>query len=220
MNDFLNIQETAKFTGKSEITIRRLVDKLKKDGLEKGILKQEKAARGYSYSILKDFLIKHFKIDKSKLENDYSGNNQENNQKENLNTQDKKNDKSDNYIVDILRKELENKDNQLQVKDEQLKEKDIHIGKLLDRQQESNVLMQGLQHTGVLLKEGDKIEKKTKIDKSKLENDYSGNNQENNQKENLNTQDDNLNQKKTKQAKKEEKTISKKKRGFWGKLFN
>ncbi len=63
MNEYIDIQKAAKYTGKSVSTIKRLINEIKEDkDLYTKVLKQETTKTGFKYIVSKDYLKNHFKI--------------------------------------------------------------------------------------------------------------------------------------------------------------
>lgn len=115
--EFLTLKEASEITGKSIITIRRLISKLKNPGIKK-----VKTNTGFMYLISKDFLNTHF---------NYSSNQKAQIQDEKLSTQDNKVINQLISLTEFLKKQLEEKDKQ--------------ISEINNRLKESNVINMGLQ---------------------------------------------------------------------------
>lgn len=133
---FLSIPESCLLTGKSESTIKRFLQKNFKNDKSKDSsktcqsIKKEKAQNGFYWFVEEKFLLKHFpKLDKVK-------------------------NSEENEMINFLKAQLENKDQQMKKKDEQ-------ISQLLERQRESNILLKNSQEKNLLLeKKTEEIEKK------------------------------------------------------------
>ena len=140
MNDqekkFLSIKEASLLTGKSESTLKRFVQKNFKSGTSKGKpmndqnIKKEKAPKGYFWFIEEVFLLENFPVQNSIPQPQSASENSD--------------------IVQILKEQLEKKDEQ--------------ISQLLDRQRESNILTKNLQDKFLALEPGEKKHGKPVVD--------------------------------------------------------
>jgi len=122
--EYLTIKEACNITGKSNITIRRLIKTLKKPDIKK-----QKTPTGFIYLISKDFLHTHFTHLAIQM------NNQE---IKNGTIQDKNVSKQDNQVITQLISLTE-------FLKKQLEEKDRQIAEINNRLKESNVINMGLQ---------------------------------------------------------------------------
>ena len=118
--DYVTITDAVTLTGKSMSTIRRLVKRLR-DGDARDHIKKEMTAQGERYLISRDFLLKEFEPDTQATT---QADNQEDRQ---ATTQMNSHDE----LVEVMR--------------EQLKKKDEQIAQLLERQRETNILMNNYQ---------------------------------------------------------------------------
>jgi hypothetical protein len=142
MNDqekkFLSIKESSLLTGKSESTLKRFVQKNFSSGKSKGIpknnqkIKKEKAPKGFFWFIEESFLLENFPA-----ENSAPHSSSENSE-----------------IVQILKEQLEKKDEQ--------------ISQLLDRQRESNILTKNLQDKILALEPGEKKSGQSVVDQEEI----------------------------------------------------
>lgn len=125
MENYLSIEQTAEYTKKSISSIRRLVSELKKSKSKQ--LKFEKLKTGHSKVFISiDYLNKHFNINSS----------------ENSSTNDSTNNSNDSFVnrtLELLSKELEEKNRQIE--------------SLLQRQYESNVIIEQLQKKQMQIEE-------------------------------------------------------------------
>lgn len=138
---FLSLKESSQLTGKSESTLKRLVQKIYKESKKtkkyKGelvdqIIKKEKAPKGFFYFISRDFIEKEFSFGQPMDDQkEYFERPKE------KNGQPKRSDLPESEIIKILQ-------NQLEVKDEQIKS-------LLERQRENNILIKNFQEKFALL---------------------------------------------------------------------
>lgn len=120
--EFLTIKEACDITGKSNITIRRLIKSLKKPDVKK-----QRTKTGFIYLINKDFLTAHLTIQAPDQKiNNYT------NQDENASTQ-----ASIQMITQLT--------NLTEFLKEQLREKDKQIAEINSRLKESNIINMGLQ---------------------------------------------------------------------------
>lgn len=128
MENYLSISEAISNYGKSESTIRAIVRKSVK---KKGVIKHETLKNGskkiYISATYLDSVFKQNKND-SKVSNNTL------------------NDNTSNELIDVLKKQLEEKD-------KQLKEKDKQIESILERQREHNILMSQYQQKILLIEE-------------------------------------------------------------------
>jgi hypothetical protein len=120
--EYLTINEAAKITGKSSITIRRLIKTLKKPDVKK-----KKIATGFIYLISKDFLINHLTTQAP--------------------TQNKINYTipDENTVTQTTTQVITQLTNLTEFLKEQIKEKDKQIAEINNRLKESNVINIGLQ---------------------------------------------------------------------------
>lgn len=119
--DYLTIKEAAKISGKSIITIRRLISKLK----EPDIKKQE-IRTGYMWLISKDYLTAHMVVLLNNLKNKYDT------------IQDEIPSAHNEQVITQLI-------NLTEFLKEQLREKDKQISEINNRLKESNILTLNLQ---------------------------------------------------------------------------
>ena len=125
---FLSVPESCLLTGKSESTIKRFLQKNFKNDKSKDSpktsqdIKKEKAQNGFHWFVEENFLLKNFP----------------------KTGEEKKSE--ENEMINFLREQLENKD-------EQMKEKDGQISQLLERQREANILLKNSQEKNLLLEE-------------------------------------------------------------------
>jgi hypothetical protein len=133
---FLSVPESCLLTGKSESTIKRFLQKNFKNDRSKDSsktsqnIKKEKAQNGFYWFVEENFLLKNFPI-----------------------TAETKNSE-ESEMINFLKEQLENKD-------QQMKEKDGQISQLLERQRESNILLKNSQEKNLLLEaKTEEIEKK------------------------------------------------------------
>lgn len=153
--DYLTIKEAAKLTGKSEITIRRLIksepyqdtmqdtmqNSIHQSKLSSLLIKKEKTQKGFIYKVQKQFIL-----DKIKLKTKSS---------------DKANDKADDKVVDkVSSDKLSDKisheiiltlKEQLHIKDKQIENLSRKIDELIERDRETNIILKGLQDKFFLL---------------------------------------------------------------------
>src|SRR5829696_5217873 len=59
--EYVTINEAVRITGKSATAIRRLVEKLSKEG-NLGVIQKEDTPQGYKYRISREFLCQHYNI--------------------------------------------------------------------------------------------------------------------------------------------------------------
>ena len=121
MENYLSISEAISTYGKSESTIRAIV---RKSGKKKGVLKHETLKNGskkiYISATYLDSVFKQNKSDSKVSSNTL-------------------NDNTSNELIDVLKKQLEEKDKQIE--------------SLLERQRENNILMSQLQQKVLLIEE-------------------------------------------------------------------
>lgn len=122
VKEYLTIKEACDITGKSNITIRRLIKKLQKPDVKK-----KKVSTGFIYLISKDFLTTQL-ITQEPIH---------------LTTQKDKNDviQAENQTTQLIT-QLTTQNDFLR---EQIKEKDKQIGEINNRLKESNVINMALQ---------------------------------------------------------------------------
>lgn len=142
MNDqekkFISIKEASLLTGKSESTLKRFVQKNFSVGKPKGIpknnqnIRREKAPKGYFWYIEENFLLENFPAEHSATQSPAEN--------------------SD--IIQILKEQLEKKDEQ--------------ISQLLDRQRESNILTKNLQDKVLALEPGEKKSGQSMVDQEEI----------------------------------------------------
>lgn len=140
MNDqkkrFISIKEASLLTGKSESTLKRFVQKKFSSGTSKGKpmnnqnIKREKAPKGFFWFIEEHFLLENFSAENSAPQSPAEN--------------------SD--IIQILKEQLEKKDEQ--------------ISQLLDRQRESNILTKNLQDKVLALEPGEKKSGQSVVDQT------------------------------------------------------
>ena len=135
---FISIKEASLLTGKSESTLKRFVQKNFSSGASKGKpknnqnIKREKAPKGYFWFIEECFLLANFSAENSAPQSPAEN--------------------SD--IVQILKEQLEKKDEQ--------------ISQLLDRQRESNILTKNLQDKVLALEPGEKKSGQSVVDQNEI----------------------------------------------------
>jgi hypothetical protein len=118
--EYVTITDAVTLTGKSISTIRRLVKRLRDDDA-RDYIKKEMTAQGERYLISREFLLKEFGPDtQATMQADSQEDMQATTQ---LNSHDE--------LVEVMR--------------EQLKKKDEQIAQLLERQRETNILMNNYQ---------------------------------------------------------------------------
>lgn len=141
----LTLPQASKQTGKHEDTIRRLIKSLlKTDQKAKEKIKQEQTPRGFHYLIDEDYLLQHLQplhIKKSKNSvNGKTALNQPLRQPlNNVAHQPLQNNHQPTYA------EIKAKDETIAILKKQLEEKDEQIKTLLERSRETNVLLKGYQ---------------------------------------------------------------------------
>src|SRR5690349_17873117 len=121
MNDFVSVTEAIGLTGKSVSSIRRVIKRVSGTNAVK--------KDGERYLIKKDVLLKELGIQAATNEDTQTGTQ--------LNTPLDTHD----YLLEILKEQLERQSQQLQKKDEQIAQKDDQITKLIERLRETNILM-------------------------------------------------------------------------------
>jgi len=137
--EWLTLKEAAKFVNKSELTIKRLIDKSKIDQtIDQLIYKKEPAKRGYYWFVEKNSLLKYYGLINLKIDQKIS-NNKLNDQ---LN-------KALNDTVEILKNQLQEKDFQIKELSERLKEAqyiiaNTHKPKKLENKNIKKGLLSGL----------------------------------------------------------------------------
>lgn len=157
--DYLTIKEVAKLTGKSEITIRRLIknepyqdsmqDSMQPNKLSRLLIKKEKTQRGFVYKVQKQFILDKIKL-KTRLSDKLSD-------KVDDKVDDKVNDKAgDKVSGDKLSGKISNEivlilKEQLQIKDKQIENLSRKIDELIERDRETNIILKGLQDKFFLL---------------------------------------------------------------------
>jgi len=144
MNDqekkFLSIKEAGLLTGKSESTLKRFVQKNFSSGKSKGIpknnqkIRREKAPKGFFWFIEEGFLLENFPTEN--------------------NTPQPQSSRENSEIVQILKEQLEKKDEQ--------------ISQLLDRQRENNILTKNLQDKVLALEPGEKKYGQAVVDQEEI----------------------------------------------------
>lgn len=130
-NSFLSIKDAAQQYGKAEITIRRLVRSLTKDGRNRDrkyvnpdvveVKELRKKQKAFAYAISREFLERLYGL---------SG--------ETPVIQNKEQQTETSIAIESLR-------DQLHVKDEQIRALNQTLESLSERQRETNILMKGLQ---------------------------------------------------------------------------
>ena len=139
---FLTPLEASEISGKSEITIKRLIRNLfdqlttNNDTESLSLIIKEKAPKGFYWKIEEDFFREKFNIEKKT---------------EKKSPQDE--------IIKIF-------SDQLQEKDRQMREKDEQIKSLLERQREGNILTKNLQDRVLSLESGEKKSNGQEVDQS------------------------------------------------------
>jgi len=135
---FLSIKEASLLTGKSESTLKRFVQKNFSSGKSKGTpknnqnIKREKAPKGFFWFIEENFLLENFPAENSAPHPPAEN----------------------SEIVQILKEQLEKKDEQ--------------ISQLLDRQRESNILTKNLQDKVLALEPGEKKSGQSVVDQEEI----------------------------------------------------
>jgi hypothetical protein len=133
---FLTIEEAINNSGKSESTIRRLIRAMSASEQKKHLKKERLANGGYKYRISQSFLEEKYgkvKVVQEKVK-----------PKSKTKTKPKtlSNLTSGSIAnLDIAQQYIESLERQLRVKDNQLLEKDKQISDLIDRDRESNLLL-------------------------------------------------------------------------------
>jgi len=167
MEDYLTIKEASNLTGKSEITIRRLIKRLQKQGDQRTnhLIRQESSPSGSTYKIEKNLLLEELSLTSLLSNQKKEKTSQMTNQKNrHSRTRDKKPDvlqvdvqivETLNKTVEILQKQLEVKDGQIKSKDNQIDSLTERIKELVERNREANHIIKGLQDR-FLLTEGKK----------------------------------------------------------------
>src|SRR5690349_9207960 len=125
MNDFVSVTEAIGLTGKSVSSIRRVIKRVSGTNAVK--------KDGERYLIKKDVLLKELGIQAATNEDTQTGTQLNTPLDTPLDTHD--------YLLEILKEQLERQSQQLQKKDEQIAQKDDQITKLIERLRETNILM-------------------------------------------------------------------------------
>jgi hypothetical protein len=122
MDDYVTIAEAATITGRSVSTIRRIVRRIASEA-NQDVVKKAPGVTNERYLIRRDYLLKELNVEEQEASEpeDHEGFREE--------------------VVTILREELQKRDEQLKKKDEQLQTKDEQIAQFLERQRETNILM-------------------------------------------------------------------------------
>ena len=141
MDNLLSIRAACEFTGRSESTIKRLIRDIAKDKnhpdrslilpSHKELEQKQKAGEPYRWKLDRELLIKHYPADSDKSK-----------------TARKPDDAgyvTTEILTDVLRGQLDSKDQQLRTLETQLDRKDEQILALNERMRESNILMKELQ---------------------------------------------------------------------------
>jgi len=126
MDDYVTIAEAATITGRSVSTIRRIVRRIASEA-NQNVVKKAPGVTSERYLIQRDYLLKELNTENPEASEpeDHEGFREE--------------------LVAILREELQKRDEQLKKKDEQLQTKDEQIAQFLERQRETNILMNNYQ---------------------------------------------------------------------------
>ena len=141
MDNLLSIRDACEFTGLSESTIKRLIRDIAKDKghpdrslilpSHKELERKKKAGEPYRWKLDRELLVKHYPAESE------NGQGAGKSQAAGSVTAD--------TLTDVLRGQLDSKDQQLRTLETQLDRKDEQIVALNERMRESNILMKELQ---------------------------------------------------------------------------
>jgi hypothetical protein len=161
----ITLPQASKQTGKHEDTIRRLIKNLlKTDPQAKEKIKQEQTVRGFHYLIDEEYLLQHLqplqKRNSKNSGNDKTASNQPPHQPlNNVAHQPLKNSSQGMYQPTYA--EVKAKDETIAILKKQLDEKDEQIKTLLERSRETNILLKGYQDKYLLEAPQEKKEENT-----------------------------------------------------------
>ena len=127
--EYLTIKEASEITGKSLITIRRLIKKLKEPDIKK-----EKINTGYIWLISKEYLTTHLAVQLTVHFTDKKAKSTTNQEQIQADKEPYQNGQVDNQLTNFI-----------EFLKEQLREKDRQIAEINNRLKESNVINIGLQ---------------------------------------------------------------------------
>jgi len=211
-DNFITIRQATELTGKADITIRRLIKHLIKQGNPEitQMIRRKHAGKNFIYKINKDLLLKELNISEPAQEIKEK--------KEFLDTREKEQTKAPeiaevlsvkNEIINLLKGELYKKDGQLKTKDWQIGSLGKKIDNLIERDHETNVILKGLQDRVFMLESPKKpqeaeIETEAKKEPQKAEEEPA---------------DTSTGEKQAIKKEAKEKPKKKKKKGFFSGLF-
>ena len=127
--EYLTIKEASEITGKSLVTIRRLIKKLKEPDVKK-----EKINTGYIWLISKEYLTTHLAVQLTVHFTDKKAKSTTNQEQIQADKEPYQNGQVDNQLTNFI-----------EFLKEQLREKDRQIAEINNRLKESNVINIGLQ---------------------------------------------------------------------------
>ena len=140
MSDYLHTKEAAKLVGRSEVTLKRILNKVDQSNDQsmsnRLIFKKEKANRGYSWFIQKESLFQYFNVksnDRSTIDHEKYSNQSK--------------DSSNNQLIDSLKDQIVSLKEQLIEKDQQIAR--LHVLLQQSQEQKPQIDHQPEQKTGV-----------------------------------------------------------------------
>jgi hypothetical protein len=160
----ITLPQASKQTGRHEDTIRRLIKNLlKTDPQAKEKIKQEQTVRGFHYLVDEEYLLQHLQPLQTRNSknsgNDKTASNQPLHQPlNNVAHQPLKNSHQAMYQPTVA--EVKAKDETIAILKKQLEEKDEQIKTLLERSRETNILLKGYQDKYLLEAPQEKKEEK------------------------------------------------------------
>jgi sperm tail-like protein len=161
----ITLPQASKQTGKHEDTIRRLIKNLlKTDPQAKEKIKQEQTVRGFHYLIDEEYLLRHVQPLQTRNSKNSANNKTASNQPlrqglNNVEHQPLKNSPQAMYQPTYA--EVKAKDETIGILKKQLEEKDEQIKTLLERSRETNILLKGYQDKYLLEAPQKRKEEKT-----------------------------------------------------------
>jgi hypothetical protein len=152
----LTLPRASKLTGRHEDTIRRLIKKLLNEDQQAGEkIKQEKTVRGFHYLIDQEYLLKHLQplqeaTQLAKDANSDRASNQSMQQPLSKGRQQPLQQGTHQPLYQPTHAELKAKDETITILKKQLEQKDEQIRQLIERGREANILLKGYQDKHLL----------------------------------------------------------------------
>jgi hypothetical protein len=163
----LKLSQASELTGRHEDTIRRLIKNLlKTDPQAQEKIKQEQTVRGFHYLIDEEYLLKHLQpLQKPSQSKDSATSKTASNQPYRQPLNKGMQQPLQQGLHQPTYAELKAKDETISILKKQLEQKDEQIRQFLDRTRETNILLKGYQDRYLIEAPGEKKEGETEKEK-------------------------------------------------------